>query len=57
MVTNSCLEDLEGRITLKRMWKFVAQVGNTGKSRGCKSRKEVGEDRRTTNLMSTMCKW
>ena len=57
MVTNSCLEDLEGRITLKRMWKFVAQVGNTGKSRWCKSRKEVGEDRRTTNLMSTMCKW
>ena len=26
MVLNSCLEDLEGKIRLKRMWKFVPQV-------------------------------
>ena len=27
MVVNSCLEDLEGRMRLKRMWKFVPQAG------------------------------
>ena len=27
MVLNSCLEDLEGRIRLKGMWKLVPQVG------------------------------
>ena len=27
MVMNSCLEALEGRMKLKRMWKFVPQVG------------------------------
>ena len=27
MVVNSCLEDLEGRMRLKTMWKFVRQVG------------------------------
>ena len=32
MTVNSCLEDLEGRMRLKRMWKFVLQVG-VGKKR------------------------
>ena len=27
MVLNSCLEDLEGRMRLKRMWRLVPQVG------------------------------
>ena len=27
MVVNSCLEDLEGRMRLKRMWKLIPQVG------------------------------
>ena len=26
MVVNSCLEDVEGRMGLKRMWKAVPQV-------------------------------
>ena len=26
MLVNSCLEDLEGRMRLKRMWKLVPQV-------------------------------
>ena len=26
MMVNSCLEDLEGRMRLKRMWKLVPQV-------------------------------
>ena len=29
MVVNSCLEDLEGRMRLKRMWKLVPQVEKT----------------------------
>ena len=27
MVVNSCFEDVEGRVGLKRMWKLVPQVG------------------------------
>ena len=27
MVVNSCLEDMEGRMRLKSMWKLGAQVG------------------------------
>ena len=27
MVMNSCLQDLDGRIRLKRMWKLVPHVG------------------------------
>ena len=30
MVDNSCLEDLEGRMRLKRMWKSIAQAGKKG---------------------------
>ena len=31
MVVSSCLEDLEGRMSVKRMWKWMPQVG--GKKR------------------------
>ena len=27
MVVNSCFEDLEGRVGLKRVWEFVPKVG------------------------------
>ena len=27
MVVNSCFEDLEGRVGLKRVWEFVPEVG------------------------------
>jgi len=27
MVVNSCLEDLDGRMRLKRIWKLVPEVG------------------------------
>ena len=27
MVVNSCLEDLEGRMKLKRMWKLIPKAG------------------------------
>ena len=27
MVVNSCFEDLEGRVGLKRMWEFVPKAG------------------------------
>ena len=27
MVVNSCFEDLEGRVGLKRLWAFVQEVG------------------------------
>ena len=27
MVVNSCLEDMEGRMRLRRMWKLVPRVG------------------------------
>ena len=27
MVVNSCLEDLDGKMRLKRMWKLIPQVG------------------------------
>ena len=27
MVVNSCLEDLEGRLRLKGIWKLIPQVG------------------------------
>ena len=27
MVVNSCFEDLEGGVGLKRVWEFVAEVG------------------------------
>ena len=26
MVVNSCFEDLEGRVGLKRVWKFIPKV-------------------------------
>ena len=28
MVVNSCLEDLKGRMTLKRLWKSIPQARN-----------------------------
>ena len=28
MVVNSCFEDLEGRLGLKRVWEFVPSVGD-----------------------------
>ena len=28
MVMNSCFEDLEGGVVLKRVWEFVPEVGN-----------------------------
>ena len=28
MVVNSCFEELEGRMGLKRVWEFVPKVGN-----------------------------
>ena len=27
MAVNSCFEDLEGRVGMKRVWKFVPEVG------------------------------
>ena len=33
MVVNSCLKDLEGRMTLKRMLKLVPQVGKKKKKK------------------------
>ena len=27
MVVNSCFEDLEGRVGLKRVWEFLPKVG------------------------------
>ena len=27
MVVNSCFEDVEGRVGLKRVWEFVPEVG------------------------------
>ena len=30
MVVNCCLEDLDERMTLNRMWKLVPQVGKQG---------------------------
>ena len=27
MVVNSCFEDLEGRVGLRRVWEFVPKVG------------------------------
>ena len=31
MVVNSCFEDLEGRVGLKRVWEFVLKVGGKKK--------------------------
>ena len=30
MVVYSCFEELEGRVGLKRVWEFVAKVGERG---------------------------
>ena len=30
VVVNSCFEDLEGRVGLKRAWEFVPNVGKRG---------------------------
>ena len=35
MVVNSCFEDLEGKVGLKRVWEFVPNVGKEeGKREG-----------------------
>ena len=38
MVVNSCFEDLEGRVGLKRVWEFVPKAGKK------EERKSEGEE-------------
>ena len=47
MVVNSCLEDLEGRVRLKRMWKLVPQTGKKEQLRkgGNTNSRLEGQDR------------
>ena len=33
MVVNSCFEDLEGGVGLKRVWEFIPKVGKKGNER------------------------
>ena len=51
MVVNSCFEDLEERMRLKRMVELVPQAETKhGKSKECKTRKEAVEYREIPDL-------